>query len=53
MVVICNVAEILIIYLDHFLNFKVLCKGILKLSPLYHLTSTKSQTSAVAHYIRL
>ena len=53
MAIICDTSEALIIYLDHIPNFKVLCKGILKLSSLKHYTSTESQNSAVTHYTRL
>ena len=34
MAIICYVSETLMLYLDPIPNFKVLCKGILKLSPL-------------------
>ena len=38
MAIICDMSEALMIYLNHLPNFLVVCKGISKLSPLYHLT---------------
>ena len=41
MAIICDVPETFMTYLKHIPNFKVLCKGIFKLSTLWHFTFTQ------------
>ena len=53
MVIIFNVTVTLVTYLDHIPNYKVLCKDIIKVSSLEHLTSALSQFRVVTHYTRL